>query len=132
MKKLLTILAVSGVLLSACHKDYIAPASTPGLKTGNPGGGIGLTVNDTTKGYIRVQMAMNATATDDILIEFNPKATSTYSGAQDARTFQGMGAVSLSSLSSDNVPCAINQLPLISTGTCVGLAVGANATGQYK
>lgn len=125
-------------MLSACHKDYIAPVSTPGTKsatstgTAASNGSTGLAVNDTTKGYIRVQMAMNATATDDILIEFNPSASAAYSGSLDARTFPGNGAVSLSSLSSDNVPLAINQLPLLSSGTCVGLVVGATSTGQYK
>ena len=143
MKRILTILAVTGALFSACHKDYIAPDNTaPGSKTPAPGGGAnstghtsstgGVAVNDTTTGYIKVQMAMNATATDNILIEFNPKASAAFSGSQDARTFQGFGAVSLSSLSSDNVPLAINQLPLVSSGTSVGLVVGANATGQYK
>ena len=40
--------------------------------------------------------------------------------------------MSLSSLSSNNYLLAINTLPLVSTGTTVGLAVGANANGIYK
>jgi len=125
--------------LSACHKDYVAPSDS--VKKG--GGSTGLTTtgltgskttaaNDTTKGYMHVQLAMGNTATADIIIEFDPAASAVYSNARDARTFPGGGApISLSSLSSDNVALAINQLPLVSSGTKVGLAVGAINTGQY-
>ena len=138
MKKFLTVLFLAGLGFSSCQKDSVAPTSnTP--KT-NPKTVSSVTTptnqgpvaNDTTKGYLRVQLAMNATATDDILIEFSPTAHAIYSGGEDAKTFPGMGAVSLSSLSSDNFQLAINALPLVSTGTTVGLAVGANTTGVYK
>jgi hypothetical protein len=138
MKKILTVLILAGLGLSACQKDEVAPgdSTTPTSKkttttvTTTPNQGD--VANDTTKGYLRVQLAMNATAKDDILIEFTPSATAAYSPAEDAKTFPGMGAVSLSSLSSNNFALAINSLPLVSAGTSVGLAVGANATGVYK
>jgi len=136
MKKIFTVLALAGLGFSACQKDSVAPSTTPSAKKSTSSvttiNNQGVVANDTTKGYLRVQLAMNATATDDILIEFNPASHATYSGGEDAKTFPGMGAVSLSSLSSDNFLLAINTLPLVSTGTTVGLAVGATTTGVYK
>lgn len=137
MKKIWTIFAISGLFLSACHKDYVEPstqvktmnggATLPGVSSANPPA-----ANDTTTGYVRVQMAMSTAATDDILIEFNPSATATYSGLRDAKSLPGFGQLSLSSLSSDNIALTINQLPLVSSGTHVGLVVNASATGQYQ
>ncbi len=138
MKKILTVLVLAGFGFSSCQKDAVAPTSTTNKTTQKTTTSVttptnnGPVANDTTKGYLKVQLAMNATSFDDVLIEFNPNSRAAYSGAEDAKTFAGFGAVSLSSLSSDNFPLAINTLPLVSTGTTVGLAVGANATGIYK
>ena len=138
MKKILTVLVLAGLGFSSCQKDAVAPASTTTKTTQKTPSSVttptndGPVANDTTKGYLRVQLAMNATSFDNILIEFNPNSHDSYSGAEDAKTFAGFGAVSLSSLSSDYFSLAINTLPLVSTGTTVGLAVGAKATGVYK
>jgi len=138
MKKILTVLVLAGLGLSACQKDAVTPAGTNNQTTAKTPTSVtkptndGPVANDTTKGYLRVQLAMNTASYDDILIQFNPNSHAAYSGAEDAKTFAGFGAVSLSSLSSDNFSLSINTLPLVSTGTTVGLAVGANATGIYK
>jgi len=138
MKKILTVLVLAGLGFSSCQKDTVAPTGTTNKTTQKTSTSVttptneGPVANDTTKGYLKVQLAMSTTATDGILIEFTPNSHATYSGAEDAKTFAGMGAVSLSSLSSDNFPLAINSLPLVSTGTTIGLAVGAQATGVYK
>jgi hypothetical protein len=138
MKKFLTVMVLAGLGFSSCQKDSVAPTSSTSKTAPKTVSSVTTptnqvpVANDTTKGYIRVQLAMNATATDDILIEFNPAAHATYSGGEDAKTFPGDGAVSLSSISNDNFLLAINALPLVSTGTTVGLAVGANTTGVYK
>lgn len=138
MKKFLTVLVLAGLGLSSCQKDSVAPTKSTAKTTQKSSSSVttptnqGPVANDTTKGYLRVQLAMNATATDNILIEFNPAAHASYLGSEDAKTFAGFGAVSLSSLSSDNFPLAINTLPLVSTGTTVGLTVDAKATGVYK
>lgn len=138
MKKILTVLVLAGLGVSACQKDAVTPTGTNNQTTAKTPASVtkptntGPVANDTTKGYMRVQLAMNATSYDDILIQFNPNSHPAYSGAEDAKTFAGFGAVSLSSLSSDNLSLSINTLPLVSTGTSVGLAVGANATGVYK
>ncbi|HZY36965.1 MAG TPA: hypothetical protein VFE53_09970 [Mucilaginibacter sp.] len=131
MKKIFTVLVLAGLGLSSCQKDNVAPKSDTSPKTTTPVT-TATAPTDTVKGYLRVQLAMNATAIDDVLIDFNPAANPKYSGSQDARTFDGMGAVTLSSLSSDGYALAINQLPLVSTGTTVGLVVNAQATGVYK
>jgi hypothetical protein len=139
MKKIFTTAVLAGLGFSSCQKDAVAPTDST-AKQPTPKTTSSVTTpanqctvaNDTTKGYLRVQLAMNTTATDDILIEFNPASNASYSPGEDASTFAGMGAVSLSSLSSDNVLLAINALPLVSTGTSIGLAVGAKATGVYQ
>jgi hypothetical protein len=144
-KRLFTILTGAAICLSACHKDETAPspdASTttaPVQTTTKSTTTVGSTSqssvpNDTTKGYVRIEMANPAVAssTDDILVEFTPSSSAVYNAGLDARTFQGMSAISLSSLSSDGVLLAINTLPLVSSGTNVPLAVSANANGVYK
>ncbi len=148
-KKVFTILMGAGILLSACHKDESAPqpVATPAA---TPAGTSGSTTqkstssvttaspapvaNDTTKGYIRVEIADPAVAslTDDIVVEFSPASTPAYSPGYDARTFPGAAAIGLSSLSSDGIPLAINELPLLSSGTTIPLAVNAKTTGLYK
>jgi hypothetical protein len=138
MKKILIVFILAGLGFSSCRKDAVAPiepATQTTQKTTqsvNTPPSAAAVANDTTKGYLKVQLAMNATVTDDILIDFSPSASAAYTGSQDARTFAGMGAVSLSSLSSDGIALAINELPLVSTGTSIGLAVGVQATGIYK
>jgi hypothetical protein len=147
MKKgIFTILTCAAICFSACHKDETAPApsststqtstsatttkSTSSVSTPSQSS----QPNDTTKGYIRVELADPAIAseTDDILLEFSPTSAAKYSAAYDARTFQGLGAISLSSLSSDGILLAINTQPLLSSGTTIPLAVSATASGVYK
>ncbi|MFI5139483.1 MAG: hypothetical protein ACHQIM_16805, partial [Sphingobacteriales bacterium] len=79
-----------------------------------------------------IQMAEDAVNADNILIKFNPAASAYFVTGQDAPDLQGFGAVYFSSLSADNVALSINQLPLVSKGTTIGLAVSAKTTGIYK
>lgn len=132
------MLFLAGLGFSACQKDAIAPTAgvtqtdtkvTASITTATNQDPIG---NDTTKGYLRLQLALDTINYDNILIEFNPAASALYLNTEDAKTFAGMGAVSLSSLSEDNFLLAINQLPLVPSGTSVGLAIGAQASGVYK
>jgi hypothetical protein len=137
--RILTIVIFSALYLTSCQKDAIvAPvATTTPVSTKTPTSPTtplnqDTVSNDTTRGYLRVQLAQDSVNTDNILIEFSPNAKSTYVSSEDARTFQGFGSVSLSSLSSDNVALAINALPLSTKGTTVGLVVNGKTTGTYK
>ena len=144
-KKIVTILAGAVILLSACHKDESAPqpaakaAATSATTTQKSTSSVTTTspapaANDTTKGYLRVEMLdpAVATLTDDIVVEFSPASTPVYSPGYDARTFPGVAAIGLSSLSSDGVLLAINELPLLTSGTTIPLVVNAKSTGLYK
>ena len=144
-KKIFTVLTGASILLAACQKDSSAPQpaakdaatsttttqkSTSSITTASSGS----VANDTTKGYLRVEMIDPAVAalTDDIILEFSPASTPVYSPGYDARTFPGTAGIGLSSLSSDGVPLAINELPLQSIGTTIPLVVDAKSTGVYK
>jgi hypothetical protein len=80
--------------------------------------------------FLRMQMAMDTVNTDGIIIRFNNNANTGFSPTEDAMYRTGTGKVSLSSVSSDNVPLAINQLPL-TNGVTIPLKVGASAYGNY-
>jgi len=137
MKKRFTILAVTCIFFAACQKDSSAPEpvatgttkkTTSSVTTSTPVAA----ANDTTKGYLRLQLAKDSTNTDDILVEFNPASKASFVSTEDAHAFAGFGQESLSSLSSDGVSLAINTLPLWSKGTTVALSVSAKATGTYR
>jgi hypothetical protein len=137
MKRILTILAITGIGFTSCQKDAEAPKAVPVQTSTKTTSSVttpnqGVAPNDTTKGYLRVQLEKDTINTDNILIEFNPASSAAYVTNEDARTFAGFGQESLSSLSSDNIPLAINSLPLVSSGTTVKLAVSAKSTGVYK
>lgn len=83
--------------------------------------------------YLRLQMAMDSINTDDMLIMFKDNAKMTYNGNEDAYYLQGYGEVSLYSYSQDNVPLAINVIPLPkNSAEAVGLYVSAKNDGAYK
>ena len=84
------------------------------------------------KGYLRVQVAADAVNTDDILINFNSAASLAFVRSEDAPTFNGNGFITLSSLSSDNVPLAINASPLPVQSEKIKLMVNAKADGTYS
>jgi hypothetical protein len=83
------------------------------------------------KQQIRLQMQLDSVNTDEILISFNPNAKTGYNIMEDARYKVGSGKVSLASLSSDNIPLSINQLPFAAQGDTINLKVGATASGTY-
>lgn len=81
--------------------------------------------------YMRLQLAKDSVNTDDIIIHFNNNASTAFVKDEDAPYWSGMGAVSLASLSSDNVVLAINNMPLPKTSQTVGLKLNANTDGAY-
>jgi hypothetical protein len=139
MKKgIFTLLLLTGICLSSCKKDSVTPKTTQSQSSPNTVTGktilnqtVGTAAADTANGYLRIQLAKDAVNTDDIIIDFKPSAKTTYVVNEDARYFTGFGEVSLSSLSSDNIPLAINVLPL-SAGRTIALKVSAKTDGIYK
>lgn len=81
--------------------------------------------------YLRIQLAKDSINTDNTIIRFNGNTKATFNPMEDAAYKAGTGVVSLSSLTSDNVPVAINQLPLTAKGDTIKLKVTASASGTY-
>ena len=140
--RIFTLLLIPVLFFTSCQKDSIEQAAPITAQKNSPSfndpssraGALhkGTAAVDTVNGYIRVQLAKDAINTDNVLISFNPKSHTKYVAGEDAPTFQGFGLVNLSSLSSDNIPLAINELPLPSTGATVRLKVAARTDGVYK
>ncbi len=132
------VILVAGMFLSACQKDAVVPqtqqteVSTTKITTSTSNQNPVTPQVDTVKGYLRIQLAATGNSFDNILIDFDPTTKPTYSASWDAITFAGFGAVSLSSLTSNDYACAINTRPLTVSGTSVALKVGAKTDGTYK
>jgi len=135
--RIFTLLLLAAVCFSSCQKDSVEPTATQTQVsqkvTATTTSVLNQdTVNTAINGYFRVQLAEDAVNTDNIIIDFKPGSSSAFVRNEDAPTLQGFGAVSLSSLSSDNVALAINVMPLTSKGVSIPLVVGAQTTGTYK
>jgi hypothetical protein len=142
MKQKIGLLLLSScILFTACEKNTLDPTvqqsqviqkaesstSTQGTSTVS-----GDTVGNNVNAYLRVEMAKDSINSDNILIVFKPSSKTTYVAGEDAPSLQGFGHVSLASFSSDNVPLAINSLPLTKQGLKIGLRVNAAADGAYS
>jgi len=139
-QKIGILLFTSCIFFTACKKSEVKPSdqqtsgvqgkgsiSTQGTSAVNSD-----TIGNNVTGYMRVQLTKDSINSDNILITFNPAAKTTYVSGEDAPTLQGFGEVSLSSLSSDNIPLAINTLPLTKAGLKIALKVNVQASGVYS
>jgi hypothetical protein len=142
MKKVIgTLLLLIAVTFFSCKKDSVKPAAaatdkqvsagtnkTSQVTTSSP------VANDSlnnVKGIMKLQLAKDSINSDDILINFDPNSQTSYVPGMDAPTFQGFGKVSLSSISSNNVPMSIYTLPLTAKGDKIALRVNAETDGVY-
>jgi len=131
---ILSLAAIFG--LSACQKEAVSPQNGQLSRSLIPGS-VSTTTNDaglstSASSFLRLQLAKDSIFKDDILINFKQDASAAYVVNEDSRYFPGNGAVSLASLSSDNVALAINALPLAQQGVSIGLQVNAQQDGVYK
>lgn len=134
------LLLTSCILITACKKNGVEPAVQPTQVAQTKGAVSSIstqgtttdTVGDNVKGFLRLQLTKDSINSDNIIIAFDPSAKATYVGGEDAPTLQGFGVVSLSSLSSDGIPLAINSLPLTNKGLKIGLKVYARNDGIYS
>ncbi len=136
MKNKFTLLlfAFATISLSSCVKDSIVDSPNPGALPGIVSPNAQTTNNQPTNTfeYINLQLAQDAVNTDAILINFKPGSSTAYDKNEDAIYFQGLGNVSLTSLSSDNVALSINTLPLPKPSLTIGLVVNVKTDGIYK
>jgi hypothetical protein len=139
--KFSTLILFAYIFFSSCEKNAVTPDNITVKDNQKPittslfDPGKGNSNNDSTanvSGFLKMQLFKDASNTNQIVIDFNPTAKSAYIAGEDAPQFQDLGQVSLSSLSSDNVPLTINVLPLFSNGQTVALKVSAKADGSYQ
>lgn len=140
-REICAALLLLSILFTSCTKDAVNPSTTqttvstlssvnsPAPQTGTVDNTAAL---NNVNGYLRFRLAKDSINTDGILINFSPSASALYVPGEDAPSLQGFGAVSLSSLSSNNIPLAINAEPLKATGTTIGLKVSAKTDGIYS
>lgn len=65
-------------------------------------------------------------------IYFTPTASAAYVPGEDAPFLQGFGYEYITSISSNGIPLAVNELPLKQRGNCIKLGVYGKMTGLYK
>jgi trimeric autotransporter adhesin len=143
MKKVTGIILIfSSMLIFSCKKDSVKPTTdatqatsptTPPSNQPNVTGSVTTSVPEApVNGSLKLQLFKDSINNDAILIDFKPTAKPTYVPGEDAPALSGFGLVSLTSLSSDNIPLAINLMPLTSKGRTIALAVSAKTDGIYK
>lgn len=81
--------------------------------------------------YIRLALAADSVNTDDMVIRFNNSANTNYVLNEDAPYLQGTGAVSLASVSADNIKLAINAIPFPAKSSATALVVNTTAGGTF-
>jgi trimeric autotransporter adhesin len=142
MKRFYTLLLITVACLSACKKENavnqvqsIASKQTNSLSTTTTTA----TTNTNTTAIsaaitasFRIKLAKDSVNTDNTLVNFSTAAKATYVPNEDAPYFAGFGLVSLASLSSNNIPLAVNALPLPVKSISIGLKVGAKSDGVYN
>ena len=82
--------------------------------------------------YIKVKMAKDSINTDDVVVTFVDGVDPKYDPNIDAYYRQGSGMVSLSVMSSDNIPLAISERNLTYHYQVIPLSVNAKTGGTYQ
>jgi len=114
------------LIFNESAKNTALQNTGPNLYMGRPAG---LATNGK---YLKLQMAMDNTNKDDIVIAFNNSAKPSFDMKEDALYKSGSGKVSLASLSSDQKLLAINYTPLSQKSVMIPLKVGATTNGTYS
>jgi hypothetical protein len=99
---------------------------TPQLLMGAP------VAQNITHRYLRLKLTKDTVNRDESTIVFSTGVSTKYSLEKDAPYRQGMGLVSLSSMSSDKVNLAINTQPLPKSSESIALSVSATTDGTYS
>ena len=143
MKKIFYLLSVVSVtLLASCGKDQsVAPETKTqtGTTAVTPGGGSlapGNTASTDTvvnvTGFIKLELKKDPINKDNIVIYFTPESKASYVPGEDAPFFQGFGGENITSISTDGIPLAVNELPLKQRGDCIKLGVFGKTTQTYQ
>jgi len=82
--------------------------------------------------HVRLQLMKDSINTDDVYIGFNSDAKTEYVYNEDAPYKTGNGQEGIASISSDNVPLAINRMPLKGQSQVIKLKIDVVTSGTYK
>jgi len=94
---------------------------------------MGKPVAATVNRFLMLKLNKDSMNYDETMIRFNDTASNKFVQTEDAPYLQGLGAVSLSSFSSDSVAMAVNQMKLPKqTSLSIPLKITAKTSGVYK
>ena len=82
-------------------------------------------------GWLKLQIKQDTSTIDETVLVFQHNASPYYSPQSDAIYFQGMGIASLSTLTADSIPCAIQTRPY-KADLQLKLRVGIRQSGDYN
>jgi len=81
--------------------------------------------------YIRINLAADSVNKEETILRFDNSSKIKYDINEDAQYMPGSGAISLSSMTADSVPVAINNMPLPKQTQNIKLNVKTTADGQF-
>jgi len=81
-------------------------------------------------GSLKLHIKHDTSIIDETVLLFQHTASSDFIPDQDARYFQGFGIAAISSITNDNIPCAIQTLPYRSN-LSLKLGIGIRQSGTY-
>jgi len=82
--------------------------------------------------YLRVNLAADSINKDETVIRFDNSSRTKYDINEDAQYLPGSGEVSLSSMTADSVPVAINDIPFPKPAQNIKLNVNTTIDGQFS
>jgi len=82
--------------------------------------------------YMRMNLAVDSVNKEETVIRFDNSSSTKYDTNEDAQYMPGSGMMSLSSMTADTVPVAINNMPLPKQTQTVKLNVTTTADGQFS
>ena len=118
--KTIPLFVLMAVLFISCKKELrddaiLIPAGKTAVK---------LQDSIPDHGFFKIRLLQDSSSMDETVLYFNHAAQCEFNGSTDAEYFQGFGTGSLSSITSDNVACAIKTIPYI-PGYAVRLKIHA-------
>jgi len=81
--------------------------------------------------YLRMNLAADSVNKEETVVRFDNSAQTKYDINEDAQYMPGSGVISLSSMTADSVPVAINNMPLPKRTQSIKLSVKTVADGRF-
>ena len=125
--KTLSIIVLAGLLFVSCKKELalLPQSAQPAMLNVAK-------LQDTLAdgAFFRIRLQKDSSPIDETVIVYRHTAPLNYDPSVDAEYFQGFGIASLSSITNDNIPCAIQTIPFSENNT-VKLNLGSQNDNNY-